>query len=80
MGNPDLTIRNTEITGNSAGTKGGGVDLATYKPCVRLVDCTVSGNTAKAGEADLSGMPAPGSSNSEEPGKARFGADSAPTP
>lgn len=80
MGSPDLTIRNTEITGNSAGTKGGGVDLATYKPCVRLVDCTVSGNTAKAGEADLSGTPSPGSSNSEEPGKARFGADSAPTP
>ena len=59
MGNPYLTIRNTEITGNSAGTKGGGVDLATYKPCVRLVDCTISGNAAKAGDADLSGTPRP---------------------
>ncbi len=63
MGNPDVAIRNTEITGNSAGTKGGGLDVATYKPSVKLVDCAVYGNTAKAGDADLSGTLAPESSN-----------------
>lgn len=45
MSNPNVTIRNTTITGNFASLTGGGLSDETYNHTVKLVNCTVSGNT-----------------------------------
>ena len=45
MNNPNVTIRNTTITGNFASLTGGGLSDETYNHTVKLVNCTVSGNT-----------------------------------
>ncbi len=59
-GGPDLSIRNTTITGNSGGGKGGGLRINGNK--TKLVNCIVSGNTADTDD-DIYGTPASGTSN-----------------
>ena len=63
MGNPNVTIRNTTIAGNFAGSKGGGLSDETYTHTVKLVNCIVSANTAGSSEPDVNGTISSSSSN-----------------
>lgn len=66
MGNPDVTIRNTTVSGNSVG----GLYFSGSK--VKLVNSIVSGNTAGSGDVDVSGTLASGSSNNLVGGSPAF--------
>ena len=70
MGNPDVTIRNTTVSGNSVGNSGGGLYFSGSK--VKLVNSIVSGNTAGSGDVDVSGTLALGSSNNLVGGSPAF--------
>ena len=63
MGNPNVTIRNTTIAGNTASSTGGGLADETYNHKITLVNCIVSGNAAGSGDANVAGTPASASSN-----------------
>ena len=63
MNNPNVTIRNTTIAGNTASSTGGGIADETYNHKVRLVNCIVSGNEAVSGDANVAGSLASDSSN-----------------
>ncbi len=63
MNNPNVTIRNTTIVGNTASSTGGGFADETYNHKAKLVNCIVSGNTAGSGDADVAGTIASDSSN-----------------
>lgn len=60
LGSPDVTIRNSTITGNSVKGPGGGLRIQGDK--IKLVNTIVSGNTAES-DNDIYNTPASDSSN-----------------
>ena len=58
---PEVTIRNTTISGNSANLEGGGLYFDTSH--MTLVNCIVSGNSVGSAEHNIVGTLASGSSN-----------------
>ena len=61
QGNPNVTLRNTTITDNSASAAGGGLCFSTSK--MKLVNSIVSGNSFGEGEGEVFGIPESASGN-----------------